>query len=214
MAVSPASAATGARRGLASRWRACAATCHARGVIALHALVALVLAAPPGAVPPASICPPGVHDTHRPAAACVDPVADRVWLPRIDWPTHKERLPPPAVDAAAQALAALLIAVPSIAQVRIEGHLETNHAFRWYGRKVCQNRAEALAERVIRAGVARERVVAVGYGDDRPIHDPRTAEGRLLNRRFELHVTRWRAAQPEAPITTPPPPAPTPAPAR
>lgn len=169
-------------------------------------------AAPPAAVPPASTCPPGVHDTHRPPAPCVDPEAGRIWLPRIDWPTHKERFPPPAVDAAAQSLAALLIAVPSIAQVRIEAHLETNHAFRWYGRKVCRNRAEALAERLIRAGVARERVVAAGYGDDRPIHDTRTPEGRQLNRRFEFHVTRWLPA--EVPVTAPPPPAPTPAPAR
>lgn len=174
---------------------------------ALFALVAALMSPPARPVPAALRCPPDVTESRRPAAACVDPDHDRIWTPRIEWPTEIERTPPPAVDAAVAALAALLDATPAIEQLRIEGHLETHHAFRMYSRKVCRNRAATLAERLIRAGIDRARLVVVGYGDDRPIHDPRTPEGRLANRRFEFYVTRWRAPTPDpaAPDAAPPP---------
>lgn len=187
----------------------------------LLALVIAFVAPPTAPAPPRPVaaewtCPDGTHDTRRPATPCVDPETDRIWLPRIDWPTEKERWPPQAVDVAAKGIASLLRANPAIAEVRIEGHLETHHAFRMFGRKVCRNRAVALAERVAEAGVERARLRAVGYGDDRPIHDYRTPEGRMLNRRFELHITRWQIPSPASkPISAPPAPAaPAPAPAR
>jgi outer membrane protein OmpA-like peptidoglycan-associated protein len=49
-------------------------------------------------------------------------------------------------------------------------------------------RAEAVAEFLVAAGLPRDRVVATGYGMDRPLADNATVEGRAQNRRIEFVV--------------------------
>jgi flagellar motor protein MotB len=48
------------------------------------------------------------------------------------------------------------------------------------------DRAEAARAWLIEAGIEADRVVAVGYGETRPIGDNQTSEGRALNRRVEF----------------------------
>jgi OOP family OmpA-OmpF porin len=45
-----------------------------------------------------------------------------------------------------------------------------------------------VRRRLVSGGVAESRLMAEGYGEDRPIADNRTAEGRLRNRRVEFTV--------------------------
>ena len=47
-------------------------------------------------------------------------------------------------------------------------------------------RAEAVREYLIVHGIDPARMTSVGYGEDRPIADNGTAEGRRTNRRVEL----------------------------
>ena len=61
--------------------------------------------------------------------------------------------------------------------------------------------AEALRARLLERGVAPERVVACGYGEDHPIAPNTTAEGRAANTRVE-----WRRVA--MPFTCPTAPAP------
>jgi outer membrane protein OmpA-like peptidoglycan-associated protein len=58
------------------------------------------------------------------------------------------------------------------------------------GRKeLSEERAKAVAEKLIAAGArAPERVRAVGYGDERPIADNQSAQGRARNRRVEITI--------------------------
>jgi OOP family OmpA-OmpF porin len=58
-----------------------------------------------------------------------------------------------------------------------------------------QERALALAHLLVARGVACERLIAVGFGDQKPIDDPTTPEGRARNRRVEIRpaVLRGRA---------------------
>lgn len=69
----------------------------------------------------------------------------------------------------------------------VEGHTdnigtaETNQA-------LSEARAEAAREWFIAAGIDPERVFAVGYGEDRPIGDNETEEGRAMNRRIEFRL--------------------------
>lgn len=51
-----------------------------------------------------------------------------------------------------------------------------------------QKRADAVREYIIKRGVKAERMTAVGYGDERPIADNATAQGRATNRRVEFDL--------------------------
>ena len=52
-----------------------------------------------------------------------------------------------------------------------------------------QQRAEAVREYLIGAGVPAERLTAVGYGDEMPIADNKTKKGRAENRRVAFDIT-------------------------
>jgi OmpA-OmpF porin, OOP family len=51
-------------------------------------------------------------------------------------------------------------------------------------------RAEAVRALLIQAGLAPERVLAVGYGHGRPLASDGSAAGRSLNRRVEIVFVR------------------------
>jgi OmpA-OmpF porin, OOP family len=61
-----------------------------------------------------------------------------------------------------------------------QGAAETN-------RDLSQRRAIAVREVLVQMGVPSTRITAVGYGEEQPIADNATAEGRAKNRRVELH---------------------------
>lgn len=65
----------------------------------------------------------------------------------------------------------------------IEGHTDSN-ASDSYNLKLSQRRANAVKEMLtLRYGIANDRLMAIGYGESRPVADNATAEGRQLNRR-------------------------------
>jgi outer membrane protein OmpA-like peptidoglycan-associated protein len=51
-----------------------------------------------------------------------------------------------------------------------------------------ERRANTVAQYLIGRGIVRERAIIVGAGEDRPMADNSTAEGRALNRRVELSL--------------------------
>jgi OOP family OmpA-OmpF porin len=51
-----------------------------------------------------------------------------------------------------------------------------------------QARAETIVDYLVRAGVRRERLTAVGYGATKPIADNNTVAGKASNRRVEFIV--------------------------
>jgi OOP family OmpA-OmpF porin len=72
-----------------------------------------------------------------------------------------------------------------------------------------QERAESVKAYLVSAGVGGERIVAVGYGSDKPIADNKTAKGRIQNRRIEFRLlTSDDTAKPGTPAATPTPPPP------
>ncbi len=56
-------------------------------------------------------------------------------------------------------------------------------------RDLTQTRAESIVEYLVTAGVKRERLTAVGYGEAKPIADNATAAGKAANRRIEFAFT-------------------------
>jgi OOP family OmpA-OmpF porin len=84
-------------------------------------------------------------------------------------------------------VAAALRDNPRIA-VEVGGHTDSqgDDAF---NKKLSQRRAESVRTYLTRKGVDGSRMVPRGYGEDVPIADNRTADGRAQNRRVEFLIT-------------------------
>ncbi|CAM4173156.1 OmpA family protein [Vreelandella rituensis] len=70
-------------------------------------------------------------------------------------------------------------------RVRIEGHTDSMGSAQ-YNKELSQRRAESVASYMAQRGVNADRMMAVGYGEERPIATNETDEGRARNRRVEL----------------------------
>ena len=57
-----------------------------------------------------------------------------------------------------------------------------------YNRTLSQQRADSVRNYLLRAGVAPQRISAVGFGPEMPIASNSTAAGRAQNRRVELQI--------------------------
>lgn len=77
---------------------------------------------------------------------------------------------------------------PSL-QVEISGHTD-NIGKAADNIRLSANRARAIAGWLVNKGIATERLVYKGYGDTRPISDNRTEEGRAINRRTTVTITK------------------------
>ncbi|HLL00559.1 MAG TPA: OmpA family protein [Myxococcaceae bacterium] len=91
-------------------------------------------------------------------------------------------------------VAKLLIEHPELEKVWIEGHTDSQGKPE-KNRKLSQERAEAVRQYLIKKGVAPERLVAQGFGQERPIADNKTAKGRAANRRVDFLTTPREGAQ-------------------
>lgn len=77
-----------------------------------------------------------------------------------------------------------LAANPEI-RVEVAGHTD-NTGSRALNLRLSHARAESVREFLVRQGVAGDRLVAQGYGPDRPVASNASREGRAQNRRVEL----------------------------
>ncbi len=74
-------------------------------------------------------------------------------------------------------------------KVEVGGHTDSqaNDAFNL---KLSQRRSESVRTYLIKRGIAADRMTAKGYGENVPLADNRTADGRAQNRRVEFVITR------------------------
>ncbi len=97
-------------------------------------------------------------------------------------------------EASAPALthiAAFLAAKPGITMLRIEVHSD-DLGEAAAALALTRSRALAVVAALVARGVARERLIAVGFGGSKPLVDPATAEGRTMNRRVVAQVAALR----------------------
>jgi OOP family OmpA-OmpF porin len=72
--------------------------------------------------------------------------------------------------------------------VTVEGHSDSSGADA-YNKSLSQRRADAVRDVLVqRLGIEAERVTAMGYGEERPVADNNTAEGRAINRRVVAEI--------------------------
>ncbi len=73
-------------------------------------------------------------------------------------------------------------------EVRIEGHTDSQGKDK-FNKKLSQKRAESVRKYLIGKGIDGGRMVAQGFGEEVPIADNRTKDGRAQNRRVEFFIT-------------------------
>ena len=81
-------------------------------------------------------------------------------------------------------IAAALRAKPDM-KVKLEGHTDNVGNAR-ANKKLSDDRAKAVMNAIVAKGIDSSRLVAEGFGLEKPIADNNTAEGRAQNRRVEL----------------------------
>jgi OOP family OmpA-OmpF porin len=101
----------------------------------------------------------------------------------INFDTGKADIKPESEPTIAQ-IVTLLKDNPDL-KVSIEGHTD-NVGTPASNKTLSEARAKSVMDAVIKGGVEASRLSAVGWGQERPVADNRTEEGRAKNRRVEI----------------------------
>lgn len=76
---------------------------------------------------------------------------------------------------------------PTISKVSVEGHTDADGTEK-YNKNLSQKRADSVKKFLVKAGISEDKLEAVGYGEERPIADNSTDEGKEKNRRVEFNI--------------------------
>ena len=76
---------------------------------------------------------------------------------------------------------------PQLEKIRVEGHTDSDGSDK-YNKKLSRKRAKAVKQFLVDAGIDPAKLEAVGYGEERPIADNATDEGKEKNRRVEFNI--------------------------
>jgi outer membrane protein OmpA-like peptidoglycan-associated protein len=112
-------------------------------------------------------------------------VGTKIILKNIFFDFDKATLRPESTNEL-ERLTRLLNDVPTL-KIEISGHTDSKGAAD-YNQKLSQNRAKAVVDYLVKAGIAADRLTFAGYGKDQPIATNDTDEGRQLNRRTEFKI--------------------------
>ncbi|MFQ5596939.1 MAG: OmpA family protein [Nitrospiria bacterium] len=74
-------------------------------------------------------------------------------------------------------------------KIEIAGHADERGSRR-YNLNLSQRRAEEVRNYLIGQGISASRMIAKGYGFDKPISDNALVQGRAANRRVEMHILK------------------------
>lgn len=76
---------------------------------------------------------------------------------------------------------------PDVTRLRVEGHTDSR-AGDEYNQELSARRSVAVCDWLVDRGVDRLRLVAIGFGEGKPLGPNHRADGRQENRRTEFHV--------------------------
>ncbi|RDX35851.1 flagellar motor protein MotB [Kangiella sp. HD9-110m-PIT-SAG07] len=116
----------------------------------------------------------------------IEPKEEVVVDMRLNFDVDKYQIKPEMVSEIAK-VAEFLRQYPSV-NAQIQGHTDSTGSNQ-YNQGLSERRAGAVKDYLINNfGIDDSRLSAVGYGEERPIADNSTTEGRALNRRAEAHA--------------------------
>jgi OOP family OmpA-OmpF porin len=150
---------------------------------------------PPAPPPPAPAATPAAATatpapTPPPAEPAKSPVTvkdGRLGVPgNIVYETGKAIIKPES-EPTLNALKDFMDQNKNFTRIRIEGHTD-NVGKSPDNLKLSQDRAAAVVQWLSDHGVGKDRCLAVGFGDTKPIADNKTDDGKAQNRRTEFHI--------------------------
>ncbi len=106
-------------------------------------------------------------------------------LPDILFDTNEATIKTGAREVIAK-LSGILLIMPEL-NLRIEGHTDSTGS-RDYNQRLSEKRAVSVRDYLASQGISATRMIAVGYGWDRPVADNTTTGGRSKNRRVEIVI--------------------------
>ena len=101
----------------------------------------------------------------------------------INFDTNKATIKPESAGIIDQ-IVALMKSQPNL-KLSIEGHTDSQGTPE-SNKTLSLNRAKAVIKAVFEGGISASRMSAVGWGQEKPVADNRTEEGRAKNRRVEI----------------------------
>lgn len=105
---------------------------------------------------------------------------------KIHFETNRAKIKPKSFPVLDQ-VAATLQQYPEITKMEIQGHTDSRGT-EAYNLRLSQRRAQAVVDYLRDKRISTDRLVARGYGEERPIAPNDTEEGRALNRRVEMII--------------------------
>jgi outer membrane protein OmpA-like peptidoglycan-associated protein len=106
---------------------------------------------------------------------------------RVSFATGSATLTPESQEQLKN-VASILKAYPNV-RLKIGGYTD-NTGDPSQNRKLSQDRASAVVAQLTAMGISPDRLQAEGYGDQHPVADNSTEEGRARNRRISMQVTQ------------------------
>jgi len=116
-----------------------------------------------------------------------DPAPRTFVFDNLNFDTASNALTPASLPTAT-ALVAILKAYPNT-QVRIVGYTD-NQGDPAANVTLSDARAASVKQQLVNGGIAADRITTAGMGEQNPIADNGTAEGRAKNRRTELEIVK------------------------
>jgi outer membrane protein OmpA-like peptidoglycan-associated protein len=130
---------------------------------------------------------------------------------QVEFDTGKATIRPTS-DQLVEEIAGIFKEHTEILKVEVQGHTD-NAGPKVMNKQLSQARADAVKKALVKKGIAATRLVAKGYGEEKPIADNATEEGRATNRRVQFVILEKKAqgaAEPAKPKAPPAPKAPAP----
>jgi OOP family OmpA-OmpF porin len=141
----------------------------------------------PAPTPAAATPPPPPAPAAEPPKSDVTVNGDRLGVPgNIVYETGKAIIKPES-EPTLNALKNFMEQNKNFTRIRIEGHTD-NVGKPAENMKLSVDRSMAVVTWMTAHGLGKDRFLAVGFGDTKPIADNKTEDGKAQNRRTEFHL--------------------------
>ncbi|WP_044208318.1 OmpA family protein [Flammeovirga sp. OC4] len=119
----------------------------------------------------------------------LDPIVinHNITLNNIFFDTNSSKIKKASINELENVLS--FLKVNSNIVVQIEGYTDNTGDYD-INMMLSQKRADAIVNYLIEAGIAKERLVSKGFGEENPVADNKTDEGKAQNRRTEFKVIK------------------------